>query len=172
MRLMMDHRAVGSSASMKIKWCLRRLPGNLRNVYGNPCIRWHGQRPRYEGYFHINICIPNTFVQVEEQNYVLSANEDVEMFDVENEADEEDEVESELDPDEGRIQAQHVFYINPQSNPQNLAKTRKSMKRMKKPPSSRGMIAIHSLLSVTRGTAPTLFAVTILEFSVTQVETT
>ena len=90
---------------------MRRLPGNLRNVYGKPCIRQHGQRPRYEGYSSINVYISkNTFVQVDEQNYVLSANEDVEMLDVENE-DEEDEVESELDPDEGRFQAQRVFYI-------------------------------------------------------------
>lgn len=37
----------------------------------------------------------------DERRYVISANEDVEMLDVEDEADEEGEVESELDPDEG-----------------------------------------------------------------------
>jgi hypothetical protein len=42
-------------------------------------------------------------VQPDEQNYVLSANtnEDVEMRDVEDEEEEEGEVLSELDPDEG-----------------------------------------------------------------------
>ncbi|RDB22472.1 Vacuolar import and degradation protein 27 [Hypsizygus marmoreus] len=38
--------------------------------------------------------------KIDEQNYVLSANEDVEMLDVESDEDEEDEVESALDLDE------------------------------------------------------------------------
>ncbi|KAG6816936.1 hypothetical protein H0H87_001638 [Tephrocybe sp. NHM501043] len=39
-------------------------------------------------------------IKAEEQNYAISANEDVEMLDVENDEDDEEEVISELDPDE------------------------------------------------------------------------
>jgi len=39
-------------------------------------------------------------IKPDEQNYVIRSNEDVEMMDVENEAADEDEVASELDPDE------------------------------------------------------------------------
>ncbi|KAF8076465.1 VID27 cytoplasmic protein-domain-containing protein [Lyophyllum atratum] len=44
--------------------------------------------------------MPWSKLKVEEQNYAISSNEDVEMLDVEDDEDEEDEVESELDPDE------------------------------------------------------------------------
>ncbi|KAF5388153.1 hypothetical protein D9615_000467 [Tricholomella constricta] len=44
--------------------------------------------------------MPWSKLKVDEQNYAMNANEDVEMLDVENDEDEEDEVESELDPDE------------------------------------------------------------------------
>lgn len=43
--------------------------------------------------------LPPTF-QADEQSYVLSANEDVEMKDVEDEEEDEEEIASDLNPDE------------------------------------------------------------------------
>jgi hypothetical protein len=86
------------------------------------------------------------------------------MRDVEDEEDEEEEVVSELDPDEGTLLGIRHHLINPDENQQRLAMKRMRMKKCHK--AFREVTIIHSLLLGTKGTGPMLFVETISEFSI------
>ncbi|KAG6902236.1 hypothetical protein C0995_002868 [Termitomyces sp. Mi166 len=58
--------------------------------------------------FHFNFLRAPHSIKADEQNYAVSANEDVEMRDVENDENDEEEVLSELDPDEGSYQPKYM----------------------------------------------------------------
>ena len=85
------------------------------------------------------------------------------MRDVEDEEDDEEEVVSELDPDEGILLGIRHHLINPNENQQRSAMKRMRMKKCHK--AFPEVTIIHSLLLGTKGTGLMLFVETILEFS-------
>jgi len=99
--VIMVHNVVGCSGlANRLHTIL--FSAHLCNPCGKHSIKLHGQISRC-----VKCCILLDFVpqippQPDEQNYILSSNnEDVEMLDVEDEEEDEEEVLSELDPDEG-----------------------------------------------------------------------
>lgn len=95
---------------------------------------------------------------------MIRSNEDVEMMDVENEAADEDEVASELDPDEGLFIDACPFKVL--FNEQKQSRVRNRNQRMKMHLSPLLEIAIHNSPWVTKATVHTSFAETISECSI------
>jgi len=141
---------------------------NLPSVCGSLCTRPSGQKQRYvplllspwAKYQSISTVKPD------EQNYVLSANEDVEMVDVENDDEEEEEVLSELDPDEGIVFWIIVTHLISSDINRQRPAMRKSMKKMKCHKLLLKGTVIHSSQLGTRVTDPMLFVETISESSI------